>query len=64
MINGDRERPDQDEQVERTGRAGQPVPTDGLRAPGAAGEPPAGLDGDDAAPGGVDTAEFPGAGAP
>lgn len=57
-----RERPvTTDDEIDRTGREEQVA---GFDAAGAPGHPPEGLDDDDAPEGGVDSADFPGAGAP
>lgn len=60
MDDQQRAQPDADEQVERTGR------TEQVAAAGAAGSAPPrpGVDEDDAPPGGVDSADFPGVAAP
>ena len=64
MSDQNRERPTTtDDELDRTGRDEQVIgPGQG---PGASGSPPQpGLDDNDAPPGGVDSADFPGAGAP
>lgn len=58
-----RERPvTTEDEIDRTGRDEQVVPGKGLGARGA--KAPTGLDSDDAPEDGVDSADFPGAGAP
>jgi len=64
MSDRNRERPTTtDDEIDRTGRDEQVIgPSQGL---GASGSPPQpGLDDNDAPPDGVDSADFPGAGAP
>ncbi|MFC3713486.1 hypothetical protein ACFOMD_12950 [Sphingoaurantiacus capsulatus] len=53
-----------EDEIDRTGRIDQVVPGESFEAPPAAREPPTGLDENDAAPGGVDSVDFPGAAAP
>ena len=54
-----------DDEIDRTGRDEQVVgPNEGFGAPGSPREQRTGLDENDAPPDGVDSADFPGAGAP
>lgn len=64
-MDGNRERPmTTDDEIDRTGRDQQVAPNEGFGAPGSVGEQREGVDENDAPPGGVDTADMPGAGAP
>ena len=65
MADGDRERPTTTEdEIDRTGREAQIAPQPGFDASASKLERRTGLDEDDAPGDGVDSAEFPGAGAP
>lgn len=52
------------DEVDRTGRASQVAPNAGFGAPGSVREQQTGLDENDAPAGGIDSADFPAAGAP
>lgn len=65
MADENRERPvTTDEEIDRTGRDGQVAPKPGFDASASKLEQRTGLDDDDAPGDGVDSADFPGAGAP